>query len=435
MPGRTPSSTGPRVALIAGLRTPFVRQGTSLRTMTALDLGAGVVRELVARTGIATRDIERVVFGQVVPSLGALNIAREIVIDSGLPRDTDASSVARACTTSYQTVIDLARAIARGDVDGGVAGGADSASDVPVAVSKKLAQALIRLGRARSVADRLMAFRHLTPRDFLPEPPALAERSTGLTMGEHAEQMAQHNAIGRQAQDEFAHRSHSLAARAWADGRFGEEVMTVYVPPRYEPVGDDNLIRRDSNLADYTALRPVFDRRFGTITAGNSSALSDGASAVILMREDKARALGLVPLAYLRSHATTALDPRGQMLMGPAYAIPRALDRAGIDFGDLDLVDLHEAFAAQVLSVIQAIESNAWASDHLGRGQAIGRIDWTRFNVAGGSLALGHPFAATGTRQLTQVARELGRRGGGLGLIAACAAGGLGAAIVIEVEP
>src|SRR5687768_3414652 len=167
MPGRTPSSTGPRVALIAGLRTPFVRQGTSLRTMTALDLGAGVVRELVARTGIATRDIERVVFGQVVPSLGALNIAREIVIDSGLPRDTDASSVARACTTSYQTVIDLARAIASGDVDGGVAGGADSASDVPVAVSKKLAQALIRLGRARSVADRLMAFRHLTPRDFL----------------------------------------------------------------------------------------------------------------------------------------------------------------------------------------------------------------------------------------------------------------------------
>jgi acetyl-CoA acyltransferase len=428
-------ATTPRVALIAGLRTPFVRQSTSLRAMTALDLGAAVVKELVARAGVAPRDIERVVFGQVVPSLGALNIAREVVIESGLPRDTDATSVARACTTSYQTTIDLARAIAAGDVDAGVAGGADSASDVPVAVSKKLAQALIRLGRARSVGDRLMAFRHLTPRDFLPEPPALAERSTGLTMGEHAEQMAQENGIARQAQDELAHRSHTLAAKAWADGRFAQEVMTVHVPPGYEPVGDDNLVRRESALGDYAALRPVFDRRFGTITAGNSSALSDGASAVLLMREDKARALGLRPLAFLKSHAFTALDPRGQMLMGPAYAIPRALDRAGLVFGDLDLVDLHEAFAAQVLSVIQAVESKAWASEHLGRSEAVGRLDWTRFNVSGGSIALGHPFAATGTRQLTQVARELARRGGGLGLLAACAAGGLGAAIVIEVDP
>jgi acetyl-CoA acyltransferase len=424
-------ATIPRVALIGGLRTPFVRQSTSLRAMTALDLGAAVVRELVARTGIAPREVERVVFGQVVPSLGALNIAREVVIESGLPPTTDASSVARACTTSYQTTIDLARAIASGEVAAGIAGG----TDVPVAVSKKLAQALIRLGRAKSVADRVMAFRHLTPRDFLPEPPALAERSTGLTMGEHAEQMAQENGIGRPAQDELAHRSHTLAARAWADGRFAEEVLTVYVPPRYEPVESDNLVRRESQLADYAALRPVFDRRFGTITAGNSSALSDGASAILLMREDKARALGLRPLAYLRSHAFTALDPRGQLLMGPAYAIPRALDRAGITFADLDLVDLHEAFAAQVLSVIQALESKAWAAEHLGRGEAIGRLDWTRFNVSGGSIALGHPFAATGARQLTQVARELARRGGGLGLLAACAAGGLGAAIVIEVDP
>jgi acetyl-CoA acyltransferase len=429
------SASGPRVALVAGLRTPFVRQGTAFRTLTAVELGTAVVREVVMRSGLAPREIERVVFGQVVPSLAAPNIAREVVIDSGLPRDIDATSVVRACTTSYQTTIDLARAIATGDVDAGIAGGADSASDVPVPVSKKLAQALIRLARARTVADRLKAFRHLTPRDFLPEPPALAERSTGLTMGEHAEKMAQENGITRAAQDELAHRSHSLAARAWADGRYAEEVMTVYVPPRHEPVAEDNQVRRDTALADYSALRPVFDRRFGTLTAGNCSPLTDGASAVILMREDKARALGLPVLATLRSYATTALDPRGQMLMGPAYAIPRALDRAGIAFSDLGLVDLHEAFAAQVLSVTQALESRAWAAEHLGRGDAVGRIDWTRFNVMGGSIALGHPFAATGTRQLVQVARELRRRGGGLGLAAACAAGGLGAAIVVEVEP
>jgi acetyl-CoA acyltransferase len=371
----------------------------------------------------------------VIPSLRAPNIAREIVLDSGLRRDIDATAVARACTTSYQTVIDLAASITTGDVAAGIAGGADSASDVPVGVSRPLAQALIKLGRARTVADRLTAFRHLSPRDFLPEPPALTERATGLSMGESAERMAQENGIARSAQDEYAHRSHSLAAKAWADGRFAEEVMTVYLPPRYEAVAQDNLVRKDSALADYSALRPVFDRRYGTLTAGNSSALSDGASAVVLMREDRARALGLAPLAYLVSHATTALDPRGQLLMGPAYAIPRALDRAGLTLADLDLIDLHEAFAAQILSVTRALESAAWAREHLGRSEAIGRIDWTRFNVMGGSIALGHPFAATGTRQLTQLARELRRRGGGLGLAAACAAGGLGAAIVLEVEP
>jgi len=253
-------------------------------------------------------------------------------------------------------------------------------------------------------------------------------------MGQHADQMARENGITRAAQDEYAHRSHTLATRAWADGRFAKEVMTVKVPPAGTAVATDNTVRKNSSLADYARLRPLFDEHTGTITAGNTSPLSDGASAAIFMREDKARALGLVPLAFVRSYAFTAIDPRGQMLIGPAYAIPKALDRAGATWSDLALVDLHEAFAAQVLSVTQAIESKTWAERHLGRGAAIGRIDWDRFNVTGGSLALGHPFAATGTRQLVQLARELGRRGGGLGVAAACAAGGLGAAIVLEVE-
>ncbi|MEZ4365743.1 MAG: acetyl-CoA C-acyltransferase FadI [Kofleriaceae bacterium] len=423
-----------RVAILAGLRTPFVRAGGAFATLSAQDLGNAVVRELLARTGIGAREIERVVYGQVVPSLTGPNIAREIVLDTGMPRTTDAYSVSRACATSYQAVVDVAQAIAVGEVELGIAGGADSASDVPIAVSKKLAGALIKLSRAKSLPDRLAAFAGVSPGDLLPVPPALRERSTGLTMGEHAERMAQENGITRADQDAFAHRSHQRAAAAWADGRFAEEVMTVHVPPRYQrAVAVDDLVRTDSELASYARLRPVFDRRYGTITAATSSPLTDGASAVVLASEARAEALGLAPLAFLRGYAFTALDPRGQMLMGPAYAIPKALARAGIGWRDLDLIDLHEAFAAQVLSVTQAIESKAWAAEHLGASEAIGTIDWERVNVMGGSIALGHPFAATGTRQVTQLARELKRRGGGFGLLAACAAGGLGAAMVLEV--
>jgi acetyl-CoA acyltransferase len=426
---------GRRVALVAGLRTPFAKQTTSYRTMSALELGTAVVAELVARAGVPRGDIERIVYGQVVPSLSGPNIAREIVLDAGLDRTMDAYSVSRACATSYQATADIAQAIMSGEISCGIAGGADSSSDVPIAVSKKLSAALIRLNKAKNLPDRLKAFAGLGARDLLPEPPALKERSTGLTMGEHAEQMALANGISRADQDAFAHRSHTLAAAAWADGRFAQEVMTVYVPPKFtEAVSEDNLVRKDSDVASYARLRPAFNKQFGTLTAANSSPLTDGASAALLMREDQAKALGLTPLAFIRSYAFTALDPNGQMLMGPAYVIPKALARAGLRWDQLKLIDLHEAFAAQVLSVTQAIESKSWAQKHLQQDHAIGAINWDMVNVMGGSIALGHPFAATGTRQLTQVARELRRRGGGFGLLAACAAGGLGAAMIIEVE-
>ncbi len=418
------------VAIVAGLRTPFAKRGTALRSLSAVELGAAVVTELLARTGVAATEVERVVFGQVVPSLTAPNIARELVLAAGLPPTIDAHSVTRACTTSYRSTIDLAQAIGAGELSCGIAGGADSSSDVPVAVSRKLGAAVIALMGARTFSERVRAFAGLGPRDLIPEPPALTERATGLTMGEHAEQMARANRISRAAQDEVAHRSHCRAAAAWADGRFAQEVMPIVAGARQ--VAQDNLVRRDSDLAAYGRLRPTFADD-GTVTAANASALTDGAAALLLMDEARARALGHQPLAILRSHAFTALDPHGQLLMGPAYAIPLALDRAGVRFADLALLDLHEAFAAQVLSVTQAIESKTWAAHHLGRGEAIGEIDWERINVTGGSIALGHPFAATGARQLLQTARELARRGGGLGCVAACAAGGLGAAIVIEV--
>jgi acetyl-CoA acyltransferase len=424
----------PAVAIVAGLRTPFAKQSTLFKNLSALELGTLVVAELLERVSLPKKTVEQIVYGQVVPSLSAPNIAREIVLSAGLPKETDAFSVSRACATSYQSTVNVAEAILAGAIDCGVAGGADSASDVPIGVSRKLAQALIEMNRARSLGDRLMALRGLRPRDLLPVPPALRELSTGLLMGESAEKMAKENHIARAAQDDFAHRSHVRAAAAWADGRFAEEVMHVYVPPRYEAVAtEDNTVRKDSSRESYDRLRPVFDRRHGTVTAGNSSPLTDGASALLLMRSEKAAALGLEPLGYLKSYAFAALDPGGQMLLGPAYATPLALDRAGLTLKDLELVDMHEAFSAQVLSNVQAFASQRFASEVLGRSQPIGEIDWERFNVAGGSIAIGHPFAATGARQITQTLRELKRRGGQFALCTACAAGGIGAAMVLEV--
>jgi acetyl-CoA acyltransferase len=426
---------GKRVAIVAGLRTPFAKQSTAYKKLTALDLGTAVVGELVARTGVSPKLIEQVVYGQVLPSLAAPNIAREIVLATGLPRSIEAFSVSRACATSYQSTVNVAEAIMAGTIKGGISGGADSTSDVPIAVSKKLAAALLDASKAKTLAQKLSVFTNLSPKDLIPVPPGLTEFSTGLSMGESAEKMAKENHIARADQDRIAHESHTKAAAAWKDGRFADEVMTMYVPGKgkeLEPFGMDNNVRTDSDLASYAKLKPVFDRKHGSITAANASPLTDGASALLVMREDVAKAEGYTPLGYLRSYAFAAVDPRGQMLMGPSYASPLALDRAGVKLSDIDLIDMHEAFAGQVLSNTQAWESDAFAKEKLGRSEKLGTIDWSKFNVTGGSIAIGHPFAATGARQITQTLRELGRRKGGLALVTACAAGGIGAAMVLE---
>jgi len=426
------SNADRRVAIVAGLRTPFAKQGSAYKDLSALDLGKLVVAELLQRTGLEPKEVQQVVYGQVIPSLSVPNIAREIVLGTGMPRTIDAYSVARACATSYQAAVNVAESILAGVIDCGLAGGADSASDVPMAVSKPLSAALVKMSRARSLAERVRAFSGVGASDFLPIAPALKEPSTGLTMGESAEKMAKENGISRSDQDAFAHRSHTLSAQAWADGRMREEVMSVFVPPTYEVFDEDNLVRKDSELEAYAQLKPVFDRRYGTVTAGNSSPLTDGASALLLMSEKKAKHLGLDVLGYLRSYAFTALDPAEQLLMGPAYAAPLALDRAELKLKNMDLIDMHEAFAAQVLSNIQAFESDVFAQQKLGREKRVGKVDWEKLNVSGGSIALGHPFAATGARQITQALRELRRRGGHYALCTACAAGGLGAALVLE---
>ncbi|MDH3636932.1 MAG: acetyl-CoA C-acyltransferase FadI, partial [Gammaproteobacteria bacterium] len=398
-----------RVVIVAGLRTPFAKQGTDYRHLPARDLGKMVVAELLQRAGLDRGGVERVVFGQVIPTPGAPNIAREVVLGAGLPASVDAFSVSRACATSYQTAVNVTEAIMAGDIMCGVAGGAESASDVPITVSKPLAQALVRASKARTLIERIKAFKGVGAKDIVPVPPALREPSSDYTMGESAEKMAKENGITRSAQDEFAHRSHVNAARAWDDGFFDSHVMHAYPAPRYEAVTGDNLVRHESRLEDYAKLRPVFDRRHGTITAANSSPLTDGAAALILMSEDRAREAGFEPLGFIRSYGFAAIDPNWQMLMGPSFATPIALDRAGLSLADIDLIDMHEAFAAQVLSNTEAFESRAFAQKHLDRDAPIGEIDWEKFNVSGGSISLGHPFAATGARQIMQALFELKR--------------------------
>jgi acetyl-CoA acyltransferase len=423
-----------RVAIIAGLRTPFAKQGTAYRDMTTLELGAAVVKELLARAELHPREIGLLVYGQAIPTPSAPNVAREIVLNSGMPKTVEAFSVVRACATSFQSTTSAVEALLAGQHAVAIVGGVDSASDVPITVGRKLAHALVAASKARRLLDKARLFSALSPRDLLPIPPALREPSTGLTMGEHAERMAKDAGVTREEQDRFAHRSHVRAAAAWERGLFDAEVMHVIPPPSFDrPIAKDNLLRPDSTRESYAKLRPVFDRAHGTVTAGNSSPLTDGASALLLMTETKARALGYPPMGYVRSWSYAALDPEDGLLMGPAFAVPLALDRAGLRLSDIDVVDMHEAFAAQVVCNRKALASRRFAEDKLGRTSgAIGEVDDDRFNVHGGSIALGHPFAATGARMIHTVLRELGRRKGQFGLATACAAGGLGAALVLE---
>jgi acetyl-CoA acyltransferase len=424
---------GRRAAIVAGLRTPFLKSGGDFKDLSAVELGALVVNELVARSGIPPAEFDAVIFGQVVPSPLVSLIGREVVLRSQLPRSVQAYTVARACATSIQAATDAADQIALGHADVVIAGGAESLSDAPIFASRPLAQALVNASRAKGIPDKVKAFAGLGLGDLSPVPPALTEPTTGLTMGQSAEKMAQLNGISRAAQDELACRSHRRAADAWAAGRFDAEVMHVPVPPRFDRVaGKDNIVRADATVDALAKLPPAFDRKWGTITAGNASPITDGAAAVVLVAEEKARAMGLRPLAYLRSYAYAGLDPRDQLLQGPAYAAPVALDRAGLGLAEMDLVDMHEAFAVQVLSNLQAFASRKFAEEKLGRKEPLGEVDPGRLNVNGGSIALGHPFGATGARMLHQVAREMSRRKAAHALLTVCAAGALGAAVVLD---
>ncbi len=424
--------TGRRVAIVAGVRTPFAKSGTILRDVPAVELARYAAKELLYRTEIDGREIDEVVMGQVVPSVLTPNVAREVSLLPQLPPGVPAYTLNRACASAAQAITNAADQIALGHADTILAGGVESLSDIPILHSRRFSRVLMEAGKARTVGARLAAFGRVRPRDLVPVSPAIAEPSTGETMGQSAEKMAKENGIAREEQDRIALMSHQRAAAGTADGRLTSEIVPWFGGPGMDVVAaSDNGIRPDTSLEALAQLKPVFDRRYGSVTAGNASPLTDGAAVVLLMAEEKARALGYEPLAFIRSYAATAVDPGWQLLMGPALAVPKALERAGIGWPELGLVEIHEAFAAQVLSNVQAWASPAWAA-RLGLPGPVGEVDWERTNVMGGSIAIGHPFGATGARLVTTLANEMRRRSVQFGLISICAQGGMGYAMVLE---
>ena len=421
-----------KTAIVAGSRTPFVRSGTVFADLSAIDLGKVAVRDALDRSGVQSDQVDQLVYGTVVHDTQAPNIAREVGL-AVLPKTVPAVTVSRACASANQAITDGAQIIEMGHADVVIAGGSESLSHIPITVSDKLSKTLVTASKGRTLGQRLSPFSAVRPKDLIPVTPAIAEPTTGERMGDSAERMAKENHISREAQDEWALRSHRLAAAGTQDERLTAEITPVYVPPDFERViVRDNGIRSDTSLEQLAKLRPAFDRRHGSVTAGNSSPLTDGASAVVLMNEERARADGIEPMGYVRSWAWTALDPAGQLLQGPAYAAPIALDRAGLTMKDIGLMEMHEAFAAQVLPNLQALSSKTFAEEELGRSDAVGHPDVDVINVMGGSLSIGHPFGATGARLTITILNEMARRDVEFGLITVCAAGGMGFAMVVE---
>lgn len=423
---------GSRVVLVDGCRTPFLRSQTDFADVPAYQLGAMAVAGLLQRTGLDPAQIDRLVMGTVIAEPRTSNLAREVALAVGLPQSLPAYTVTAACTSSNVAIASAVEAIAAGTAEVVIAGGAETLSDVPIRFSRALRKRLIASQKAKGPADYLKLLRGLSLSDLAPDMPAIAEFSTGQTMGESAERLAKRVGISREDQDAFALASHERAHAATARGDLATQIAPALVPPRFTPLRADNGIRGDSRPEKLASLPPVFDRRFGTVSAGNSSFLTDGAAVCLLMSERKAQELGLTPMAALASMAMTATDPREELLMGPAYAIPQALDAAGIALSDVGVFELHEAFAAQVLANLALLADPAFGREKLGRDKAVGEIPPSKLNAWGGSLSIGHPFGATGARLLLTAAQRMQREDAEWGLVSACAAGALGHAMTLS---
>lgn len=421
-----------RVVVIDGCRTPFCRSGTAFSDLRSYDLGRMAVAGLLQRTKIDPEAVDLLVMGTVIADPATSNLGREVVLGTQLPYSCPAYTCSVACVSSLQSFLDCARAIAVGDADVAIAAGAETLSDAPIRYRRSVRKRLIAAQKARGFGDYVKLLKGLRPRDLLPEPVALAEFSTGEIMGENGDRLAKRLGITREAQDEYALMSHHRAATATKNGRLRRQIIPEFPSPRFKGVSVDNGIRGDTTLEKLAKLRPAFDRRFGTITAGNASYLTDGGAAVLLASEEAAKRLGLRPLAVLKSSAVAALDPLEELLLGPALTVPRVLDAAGLELDEVEVVELHEAFAAQVLAVLKLLDDEEFCRDRLGRDRPVGRVDPTRLNAWGGSLSLGHPFGATGARLITNCCHRIQAENARHGLVAACAAGAIGIGLVFE---
>jgi len=421
-----------RVVVVEGCRTPFCRSGTAFKDLSAYDLGRMAVAGLLQRTRIDPDVVDLLVMGNVIADPQTSNLGREVVLASQLPKTCPAYTVSVACVSSLQAFLDCARAIETGAAEVAIAAGAETLSDAPIRFRRPVRERLIASQKAKGPADYAKLLKGLKPTDLMPEPMALAEFSTGEVMGENCERLAKRLGITREAQDDYALASHQRAASATEQGLLSRQISPVRVPSEFAAVSRDNGVRGDSTPERMASLRPAFDRRFGTVTAANSSYLTDGGAAVLLASEEAARRLGWQPIAVLRASAVAALDPLEELLLGPAVTLPRALEAAGLELADVDVVELHEAFAAQVLAVLQLLEDDTFCRERLGRNGAVGAVDRERLNAWGGSLSVGHPFGATGARLITTCCHRLQAEQGRYGAVAACAAGAIGIGLVLE---
>jgi acetyl-CoA acyltransferase len=421
-----------RVAIIAGCRTPFMKANGAFQNMTALDLGKACVAELINRTECNLKEIEEIVYGTAIGKPSSPNIAREIGLALGIPKTVPAHTVQMACATGVRAIASAAASIALGHSHIAIAGGAESLSDVPIMISEPFRRIVLEANSKKTQEEKMYTMMQVKLQDMLPVPISISEPYTGLTMGEHCELMNREWGITREEQDEYAYRSHLLAGKAIDDGRLKAEIAPVFAPKDYVPVSEDDLVRKNPDRAKINSLKPAFDKEFGTITPANSSPLTDGASAVLLMSEERAKALGYTPLGFIKTYAFTGLDPEVGLLLGPTYATAKALDQAKLSLKDMDLIDMHEAFAGQVLCNLRAFSSKKFAEERLGRSEPVGEIDLERFNVCGGSISVGHPFGATGARILTTLANEMNRRNSQYGMLTVCAGGALGTTLIIE---
>jgi acetyl-CoA C-acetyltransferase len=423
---------GRKVAILGGSRIPFARNNTAYATRSNQEMLTAAFKGVVDKYQLHGERLGEVVAGAVLKHSRDFNLTRESAYSSGLAPETSAFDIQQACGTGLEAAILVGSKIALGQIESGIAGGVDSASDAPIALNEKLRKILLLANRAKTGGQRFAALAKIRPGMLVPAIPTNGEPRTKLSMGEHCELMVKEWQISREDQDQLAFESHHKAARAYESGFYGD----LIVP--YSGLSKDNNLRADISLEKLASLKPAFDKKsgHGTLTAGNSTPLTDGASGVLLSSEDWAKTHGIKPQAYLTAYETAAVDFAGPkregLLMAPAYAVPRMLARVGIKLQDFDFYEIHEAFAGQVLCTLKAWEDAKFCKERLGLDAPLGAIDRSRLNIRGGSLAAGHPFAATGGRIVATLAKIIAENGGGRGLISICAAGGLGVVAILE---
>lgn len=425
-------SLNTEAVLADGARIPFQRSGTGYKELMAYDLGRMAIEGLIGRSAINEDELDRVIMGTVMQDVNTSNLARESALGAGIPNSVPAHTVTQACISSNQAITSAIDSIRSGQANIVLAGGAETMSDIPIRFQREFRQKLLEARKYKSITDFLGFLKGLRPSHLLPEIPSISEFSTGETMGESADRMAARFGVSRQAQDEYALRSHQRAAKATKEGLLDQELLPAAVPPDFEAIEHDNTFREDTSMEKLKELKPAFIKPHGTITAGSSSAFTDGASASLIMEKNTALEHGITPKAYLRAYTYVSQSPEEELLLGPAYATPKVLDMMGLQLSDIDVFEFHEAFAGQILSVLTALNSDKFAKENLNRNQKVGDIPMNKFNCWGGSLSLGHPFGATGVRIVTTAANRLHHEDGRFALVTACAAGGQGHAIILE---